>query len=250
MKHVLFTLLLATLCATTSFGQTIKSLGYNTTNGQVIYSGTNTLAFTNSTTIGAADAMNFTVTPTEITVYSSAAGENILTMPIDDVPIFSSAYYWNDPSIRAAFGFATNLNTLWTATNSSNARSAVGLGATWLTNTNVTNFRTAIGLGASNEVTFEAIVGGSRSINVVNGEFMGAWYFDDSVSFGAPNVVRTNVGLPLAALTNTSNVTAMRALSGSTNTNHPFSGSISVTGTNNTNTLVFTNGILREVTTP
>jgi hypothetical protein len=105
-------------------------------------------------------------------------------------------------------------------------------------------------LGASNEVTFEAIVGGSRSINVVNGEFMGAWYFDDSVSFGAPNVVRTNVGLPLAALTNTSNVTAMRALSGSTNTNHPFSGSISVTGTNNTNTLVFTNGILREVTTP
>jgi hypothetical protein len=96
----------------------------------VIYSGTNTLAFTNSTTIGAAEAMNFTVTPTEITVYSSAAGENILTMPTDDVPIFSSAYYWNDPSIRAAFGFATNLNTLWTATNSSNVRTAVELGTT------------------------------------------------------------------------------------------------------------------------
>jgi hypothetical protein len=58
---------------------------------------------------------------------------------------------------------------------------------------------------------------------------------------------RTNLGLPLEALTNTSNVTAMRALSGSTNTNHPFSGSISVTGTNNTNTLVFSNGILQAV---
>jgi hypothetical protein len=42
----------------------------------------------------------------------------------------------------------------------------------------------------------------------------------------------------------------MRALAGTTNTNQPFSGSISVVGTNNTNTLIFTNGILREVTTP
>ena len=38
----------------------------------------------------------------------------------------------------------------------------------------------------------------------------------------------------------------MRALAGSTDTNHPFSGSISVVGTNNTNTLVFSNGILLE----
>jgi hypothetical protein len=55
---------------------------------------------------------------------------------------------------------------------------------------------------------------------------------------------RTNLSLGLPALTNTSNVTAMRALAGSTNTNEPFSGSISVVGTNNTNTLVFSNGIL------
>jgi hypothetical protein len=58
---------------------------------------------------------------------------------------------------------------------------------------------------------------------------------------------RTNLSLGLPALTNTSNVTTMRALSGSTNTNHPFSGSVSVVGTNNTNTLVFSNGILQEV---
>lgn len=37
---------------------------------------------------------------------------------------------------RVNLGFSTNLNTLWTATNASNARSAAGLGATWLTNTN------------------------------------------------------------------------------------------------------------------
>ena len=70
------------------------------------------------------------------------------------------------------------------------------------------------------------------------------------INFDSSNVsatTRTNLGLGLPALTNTSNVTAMRVLSGSTNTNHPFSGSVSVVGTNNTNTLVFSNGILQEV---
>jgi hypothetical protein len=58
---------------------------------------------------------------------------------------------------------------------------------------------------------------------------------------------RTNFGLGLPTLTNTSNVTMMRALAGSTNTNHPFSGTVSVVGTNNTNTLTFSNGILQSV---
>jgi len=47
MKHFLTTLLLATLCAT-GLGQTIKSLGYNTTNGMVVYKNTNQLTYTNS----------------------------------------------------------------------------------------------------------------------------------------------------------------------------------------------------------
>ena len=37
---------------------------------------------------------------------------------------------------------------------------------------------------------------------------------------------RSAIGLPLPALTNTSNVTTMRALAGSTNTNQPYSGLI------------------------
>jgi hypothetical protein len=43
----LLTLLLAAFCAATGYGQTMKSLMFNTTNGQVVYSGTNTLTFTN-----------------------------------------------------------------------------------------------------------------------------------------------------------------------------------------------------------
>jgi hypothetical protein len=77
----------------------------------------------------------------------------------------------------------------------------------------------------------------------VNGELnmVGTFNFSDAVKFGAAAATRTNLGIPLAALTNTSNVTVMRALAGSTNTNQPFSGTVSLT---NTNTLTFSNGIL------
>lgn len=44
-------LLTAILCATAS-AQTIKTLGYNSTNGQVVYSGTNNLRFTNEVFFG------------------------------------------------------------------------------------------------------------------------------------------------------------------------------------------------------
>jgi hypothetical protein len=43
----LLTLIFATLCAATSYGQTLKALMVNTTNGQVVYGGTNGLTFTN-----------------------------------------------------------------------------------------------------------------------------------------------------------------------------------------------------------
>lgn len=56
---------------------------------------------------------------------------------------------------------------------------------------------------------------------------------------------RTNLGLPLEALTNTSNVTTMRALAGSTNTNQPFSGVIDFFDFNeDANTVTISNGII------
>jgi hypothetical protein len=61
MKTFFLTLLLATLCAT-GYGQTIKSLGYNTTNGQVVYTSTNTLTLTNSQIKLGSDFIFFTST--------------------------------------------------------------------------------------------------------------------------------------------------------------------------------------------
>jgi hypothetical protein len=199
MKTIL-TLLIATLCAATGYGQTIKSLGYNSTNGQIV------------------------------------AATNVV---------------WTN-----AFNFSTN-------TVAEQVRTNLGLGAAWLTNTNVTNFRNAIGLGAANQPTFAGMEV-SDGTNTVFAAVSSANAFElyTPLWFGERNtnepifqfegdsdaaIARSNLGLGLPALTNTSNVTTMRALSGSTNTNHPFSGSVSVVGTNNTNTLVFSNGILQEV---
>lgn len=186
-------LLTAILCATAS-AQTIKTLGYNSTNGQVVANtGTNTLRFTNSVSFDGGPFINASGV-----FWGSASGgglnleEEVFTDQ-GQSNLFSwgggSGIMWYQPfefyhndditSTRANLGFSTNLNTLWTATNAAAAR--------------------------------------------------------------------TNLSLGLPALTNTSNVTMMRALSGSTNTNEPYSGSISVVGTNNTNTLVFSNGILQSV---
>jgi hypothetical protein len=123
---------------------------------------------------------------------------------------------------RANLGFSTNLNTFWTATNSSNARSAVGLGATWLTNTNVTNFRTAIGLGATNTAQFqrlEVLTGTNASVWVQDGGKIegdgdlyitaGSLFFEVAPEFGGTNAsllqatTRTNLALGWPALTNT-----------------------------------------------
>jgi len=129
--------------------------------------------------------------------------------------------------------------------------------------------RTNLGLGITNSVSFQNISLEGGQLNFSNGaiywlgdvryepetqSFQGTVQIDNgSISLVGSNAAsniattRTNLGLPLPALTNTSNVTMMRALSGSTNTNHPFSGTVSVVGTNNTNTLTFSNGILQSV---
>jgi hypothetical protein len=58
---------------------------------------------------------------------------------------------------------------------------------------------------------------------------------------------RTNLGLPLPALTNTSNVTVMRALAGSTNTNQPYSGAVELSDGIVSWLLTFSNGILLKL---
>jgi hypothetical protein len=201
----LLTLLLATLCAA-SYGQTIKALGYNTTNGQVVYSGTNTLSFNSVVKLNGLTAQN------AVTFQKAIAFDDVESLDIE-----------------------------------ATTRTNLGLGATWLTNGNVTNFRNAIGLGTTNTVTFSNVVilGNVSTTNVIST----ATNFNVGGTLNVTNKgeTRTNLGLPLPALTNTSNVTVMRALAGSTNTNQPYSGAVELSDGIVSWLLTFSNGILLKL---
>jgi hypothetical protein len=154
-----------TICAVSGYGQTLKALAYNTTNGVVAYSGTNTMTFNNSVGFAQGDYV----------IDSSGAvnwqGELAIEL---DGRMFYGAWNFDQPGA---------------------VRTNLGLGATWLTNTNVTNFRSAIGLGSSNAPTFNAIT--ANTISSIYGTM-----FEDEGS-GINVVQYLNFTTNLAATTRT-----------------------------------------------
>ena len=167
MKHLLALILLAA-CAVIAHGQTIKSLGYNTTNSTVIGPTSGVLLFTN--------------------------GANFPTVSANSVEVGSELFV----------GDAATL--VFDGEGAENWRSSLGLGATWLTNTNVTNFCTAIGLGATNSVEFGSLdatnITSSGEMNALflSVEAGGSISFDDAFAAAA---TRTDLNLSATWLTNT-----------------------------------------------
>jgi hypothetical protein len=229
-------------------------LGYDT-NGAVVYTNTNALTFVAPISVrGAQSASTVTISDTSLIwesverinleemIFYGLGGAQALELSFENGPNIS--YYPLD------FG-GTNA-----ALHAAQTRTNLGLGATNdVTFRNVSVIETDIKLATTMEDEGAAVFiqrGTNESVFLLNLGFTNNT-IQALVPIGFNNnttnagITRTNLGLPLAALTNDSNVTLMRALSGSTNTNHPFSGSISVVGTNNTNTLVFSNGILQSV---
>lgn len=204
-------------------------LVFNTNNQVVANTGTNTLTFTNGVIIQSGfNSISLTVGATAVSIFSGAAGENIITLPQDDVPVFSGNYYWNDPSIRASFGFSTNLNNFWISTSIGEARTNLGLPLLALTNTNNANFRTAIELGATNNVTFSNVTA--------------------SGALTATGVVTTVTNLNVGGAINVTNKAETR-------TNIFGHGGLSTNidiklDNNNGMRLYFTNGILTNAVTP
>jgi hypothetical protein len=247
MKTLFLTLLLVTLCAT-GYGQTLKSLGYNTTNGEVVYTGTNALTFTTEVNAAAFRASQLLVSVGTNTYFN--AGDDVAEVFVP-LQLFNAAglAFVGTNATAAAAATRTNLSlgaTWLTNTNVTNFRTDIGIPLPALTNTNNADFRDAIELGATNNVTFSNVAASGTltatgAVTLVTNLNVGG-----AIAVTNAAETRTNLGLLLEALAETSNVTMMRALAGSTNTNEPFSGSVVV----DTNTLVFTNGILLEVTTP
>lgn len=142
--NYLRTLLAAMLfCVTPAAAQTIKSLGYNTTNGQVVYSGTNRLIFTNSVTL------------------ASQSG-SVLSIGSSSVEIR------RDPgSGSLAVTANNNTNTfLFTTDGTLQLSGPVSFGQTTNASIYAATTRTNLGLGANNIVTFAGLTNnGNITIN-------------------------------------------------------------------------------------
>lgn len=190
----------ASLLAASASAQTIRTLGYNTTNNTVI-AGSGTIIITNGLSAAEGNALFLTNTAeftTPIWFGDRAAGINVFEFEI--------------------------------AADAAIARTNLGLGGTWLTNTDVTNFRTAIGFGATNNAFSELIAAGdsNRYISLDSGEFFGDWDFDNAANFqdgvsSSGNIVisnqsATNKGILFIYRTNNESFLGLANLIASNNT--------------------------------
>jgi hypothetical protein len=130
---------------------------------------------------------------------------------------------------RTNLGLTAVGNSVATATNATSAQNAIGISATnvlVVSNIDIEAFGSGSGGGFVGRQTDGSLVlRGTNTTTSVPAVF-GFTGFDTGL-LSAANV-RSAAELTLAALTNTSNVTTMRALAGSTNTNQPFSGVLTV----------------------
>ena len=155
-------LLAAALAAAPAAGQTVKSLGYNTTNGFVTYSGTNSLTFTNAlqfstnaraatrTNLGGTTAGNAVFTATNATAAATAVGlgaTNEVTFGSVRssglfVSIGTNDYFYAADDMVEVYVPMTIYGTY---------------GISFATNVAAAQTRTNLGLGATNNVTFSNI---------------------------------------------------------------------------------------------
>ena len=205
-------LLAAALAAAPAAGQTVKSLGYNTTNGQVVYSGTNTLRMPDQVKFGTNSA-------------GIASGSQYLTL------------------LDGGGGVALQLGT-----NRIIAYDEIdfgGISGTALSNAATT--RTNFGLGGTNTVTFSNLQlnsfssGGSGGFVGRNGTQLAlygtnvsssvpAFYGWDGFNNAAlsAGTSRTNLGLGATNNVTFSNITASGTLA--------VTGNVTLSGVNNTAT--------------
>ena len=120
MKHLLTLLAAFTLLVSPAAAQTIKSLGYNTTNGSIVANtGTNTLRFTNNVSFQGGPLINGSGI-----FYDTSGGinleENILTDNSN-----STVFTWGDSTVS----FSKPI-TFANTTNAATTRTNLGLGAT------------------------------------------------------------------------------------------------------------------------
>jgi hypothetical protein len=253
MKHLLTTLLLATLCAT-GYGQTLKSVMIDTNGVQVNQFGSGS-ATNPAIKLGATNWGFWRATGPD-RIFVSVNGSTGVTFTSNSV---AATTFSGNLSGGVTIGSGQSISFSGGA-NVSGTRTNLGLGWPALTNTNAATV--LLGINASNQVVASTNIiftngvafttnaaaatlanlglGTNASVTISNLNVQ-------SVSITNADTFRTNISIPLPALTNTSNVTMMRALAGSTNTNEPWSGVIELTDGSQGWSLSFSNGILLSI---
>ena len=210
MKPLLLTLLLATLCAT-GYGQTLKSVMYNTTNDTVV--STNRIIFPLLGVAGGSATVPSLTYASGTNLFGTFASSALGIGPFLGFSVDGTRrFFISTNTIRAELPLSFN-----NATNEAASRTNLGLGATWLTNDNVTNFRTAIGLGANNAPSFES-VNVSQDFRITDGTNDFAVIAFDEAAFYTGVKIGSSLGLGFfgtnaatAAATTRTNLGAARA---------------------------------------
>jgi hypothetical protein len=197
-------LLAAALAASPAAGQTIKSLGFNTTNGQVVYSGTNTLTFTNP--------LNLTNT-VRVGVFGEGGATGFAGRSSGgNMALYGTNVTSAQPSF---YGFDGFNNTAFSA----------GVA------------RTNLGLGTTDAVTFQSLV--ADQLQVLIGTNLYVNLADDVSEFFVPLQLEDELAV-VGAATFSTNVTVNGNLSvGSFTTTTPSTWALDAT-----ETAAATNGIL------
>ena len=122
-----------------------------------------------------------------------------------------------------ALSYSTNGVVVYSSTNVLTFTNSWKLSSEILLSNNIFYFGTSAAWALEDNAMFLPISfeNGSAAATRTNLSLGATWLTNGNVTN-----FRSAIGLPLPALTNTSNVTTMRALAGSTNTNEPYSGII------------------------
>jgi len=237
-----------------SVGSTDPILGepivYDASSGNVIYSSTSNLTFTNTVVFSATPRLSlFSNTNGFLGISSNGTivslGTNITA---GSVSFFgyngTNAGAISATNARTFLGFSTNLNNFWESTNQGSARTNLGLVGSWLTNSTESDFISALGLGTNDFVEFgNLVIAGNIAYDGYSFQATA-----DEVRFGAPIVIQerltTNNVFDFESSNDIPVARSNLGLGGGITTN------FQIRMTNATNTLQFSNGILTNITTP
>ena len=252
--RLLILLAAALLCwAAPAQGQTIKSLGFNTTNGNIV-AATN-VTFTNSvgfstnaraatrTNLGGTTVGNAVFTATNAAAAATAVGLgwSALTDPQSSLYSGQSTRLFSyAPEIAGGSTNPTGFNVLaYTNTNGLVIPANILIGE----DQTVGGPRNTRNVTVNGSVTIQypfsspTAIFGNNSLTATDD----STYTNTLATWGRNTVAfATNVSVA-GSLTVSNAAATMRALAGSTNTNEPYSGTVALT---NTNVLTFSNGVL------